>query len=117
MQMKRLAVLTMVFVFLLTASLALAAAEKFFVIKDKNGVCKVISAKEKTPKTIAGPFSSKAQAQAAKEKKCPAAAKPAKKKKSEAAKSTVKRKAKKAKESKAAKKKDTKSSAKDKKKK
>ena len=41
------------------------------VIKAKNGVCRVIKAKEKTPATIAGPFKTKEEAQKAKEKECP----------------------------------------------
>jgi hypothetical protein len=45
-----------------------AAGDVWVVIQDVNGVYKVISAKGKTPKTVAGPFTTKAQAQAAKEK-------------------------------------------------
>lgn len=47
------------------------AAEKWFIIKDVNNVCKVIEAKEKTPKTIGGPYKTKDQAEKAKEKLCP----------------------------------------------
>ena len=64
-------------IFALTATVAVAA-NPWFVIKDKKGVCKVIQAKEKTPKTIAGPFNSKAAAQKAKDQKCPKPAKAAK---------------------------------------
>jgi hypothetical protein len=56
-------------VFALTASLAFAA-DQWVVIKDKNGVCKVIEAKGKTDKTIAGPFKTKDEAKKAKEEKC-----------------------------------------------
>ena len=75
--MKKLLVFLTVVVFALTASFGLAAGKSWFIIKDKNGVCKVIEAEKKTPKTIAGPFASKDAAVKAKEKKCPAA--PAKK--------------------------------------
>ena len=67
-------VLAILVIFALTATVAVAA-DSWFVIKDKKGVCKVIKAKEKTPKTIAGPFASKAAAQKAKDKKCPKPAK------------------------------------------
>lgn len=55
--------------FSLSAAFALAA-DQWVVIKDKNGVCKVIEAKGKTEKTIAGPFKTKKEAQEAKEEKC-----------------------------------------------
>ena len=35
---------------------------------DKNGVCKVIESDHKTPKTIAGPFKSKEEAEKARPK-------------------------------------------------
>jgi hypothetical protein len=47
------------------------AADKWFVIKDVNNVCKVIEAKEKTPKTIGGPYKTEAEAEKAKAKLCP----------------------------------------------
>lgn len=75
MSAKRLALCFSLAVFLFVGVAAYAAGEQWFVIKDKNGVCKVISAKDKTPKTIAGPFSSKAKAEAAKEKSCGSASK------------------------------------------
>ncbi len=40
------------------------------VIKDKNGVCKIIKSDHKTPKTIAGPFKSKEEAEKAEAKEC-----------------------------------------------
>ncbi len=61
-------------IFTLTAFLAVSpgfAADPWFVIKDANDVCKVIEAREKTPKTVAGPFKTKALAEAAKAKTCP----------------------------------------------
>lgn len=68
--MKKLVVFLMVTVFALVSGLAFAA-DKYVVIKDKKGVCKVVKAKDKTAKTIAGPFATKAEAQKAKEEKCP----------------------------------------------
>jgi hypothetical protein len=68
--MKKSLIGLLVVVFCLVGVLAFAAGEQWVVIKDKKGVCKVISAKGKTPKTIAGPFASKAKAVAAKEAKC-----------------------------------------------
>jgi hypothetical protein len=50
------------------------AADPWFVIKDTNDVCRVIEAKEKTPKTIGGPYKTKAEAEKAKEKLCPKSA-------------------------------------------
>ncbi len=74
--MKKLVVFLMVAVFALVSGLAFAA-DKYVVIKDKKGVCKVIKAKkDKTAKTIAGPFATKAEAQKAKEKECPKKKKP-----------------------------------------
>jgi hypothetical protein len=49
------------------------AADKWFVIKDVNDVCKVIEAKDKTPKTIGGPYKTEAEAEKAKAKLCPSA--------------------------------------------
>ena len=56
--------------FLATVSV-LHAADNWFVIQGKDKVCKVIQAKEKTPATIGGPFKTKKEAEAAKEKLCP----------------------------------------------
>jgi hypothetical protein len=77
-------VLMVAAVFVLSATLAVSAEKPWFVIKDSNGVCKVIQAKEKTPKTIdgGGPFTTKAEAMKVKDEKCPkkdAGKKPAKK--------------------------------------
>lgn len=54
----------------LVTAMALAA-DQWVVIKDSKGVCKVIKAKAKTAKTIAGPFAKKEDAVKAKEEKCP----------------------------------------------
>jgi hypothetical protein len=70
MNFKRLVVLLLVVVFALTVTV-LTASANYVVIKDKNGVCKVIEAKEKTPATIAGPFKTKEEAEKAKDKQCP----------------------------------------------
>jgi len=65
--------------FLIAVSLILATGTAFrvgnsyVVIKDKNGVCRVIKASKRTPSTIAGPFNSKEVAQRAKEKERPKA--------------------------------------------
>ncbi len=61
-------------VFVLTTVAAFAAVDSYFVIKDKNGVCKVIEAKDKTPTTMAGPFKTKEEAEKAREKACPQSA-------------------------------------------
>ncbi|MDQ1240068.1 MAG: hypothetical protein QG577_2254 [Thermodesulfobacteriota bacterium] len=57
-------------IFVLTTAVAFAAEESYVLIKDKNGVCKVIKSDHKTPATIAGPFKTKAEAEKAKEKEC-----------------------------------------------
>ncbi len=70
MNAKRVVVLCLALVFLLTTALVLAAGDSWVVIKDKNGICKVIKAQEKTPKTIAGPFKTKEEAEKAKVTEC-----------------------------------------------
>ena len=60
----------LVAIFASTAVFSLAAEEPWFIIKDKNGVCKVIQAKEKTPATIAGPYKTQKNAEKAKDKAC-----------------------------------------------
>ena len=67
MNSKRFVVLLLAVAFSLTITVSLASAN-YVVIKDENGVCKVIQANEKTPKTIAGPFKTKEEAEKAKEK-------------------------------------------------
>jgi hypothetical protein len=71
---KHLVVGFLVVIFSLTAVFSFAAEEPWFIIKDKNGVCKVIQAKEKTPTTIAGPYKTKTNAEKAKDKACAKAA-------------------------------------------
>lgn len=77
---RRVTVVLLVLAFSLVTALAAVAADKWVVIKDKNGVCKVLKVKGKTPKTIAGPFDTEAKAKQAKAKMCPDAAKSSKKK-------------------------------------
>ncbi|MBI5249140.1 MAG: hypothetical protein HY912_06570 [Desulfomonile tiedjei] len=69
--LKKAVLLLITITFLLVSSLGFAAEKKYYVTKDKNGVCKVIQAKDKTPTTIAGPFDSKADADKEKAVKCP----------------------------------------------
>lgn len=71
MKAMRFTGVVLVLVFGLISTFAFAAGQSWVVIKDKNGVCKVIEAKEKTPATIAGPFKSKEDAEKAKAKECP----------------------------------------------
>lgn len=78
-KLKKIVVLLVVVAFSLMSALAWAAAKQWVVIKDSKGVCKVIQAKGKTPKTIAGPFATKEEAQKAKAVKCPKAEKSKKK--------------------------------------
>ena len=70
LKVKHLIVVVLVIVFALTAVFSFAAEDPWFIIKDKNGVCKVIQAKEKTPATIAGPYKTQANADKAKDKAC-----------------------------------------------
>jgi hypothetical protein len=70
MKARRLIGFFIAMFFVLTTVAALAAGDSYVVIKDKNGICKIIKAQEKTPKTIAGPFKTKEEAQKAKEKEC-----------------------------------------------
>lgn len=71
MKVTRFVGVVLALVFSLTAALAFAAGESWVVIKDKNGVCKIIKSDHKTPKTIAGPFKSKEDAEKAEAKECP----------------------------------------------
>ena len=65
----------------LVGASAIAGDKKWFIVKGKSGVCRVISAADKTPKTIAGPYDSKENAQAAKLKLCEDTSKKSEKKK------------------------------------
>ena len=70
--LKKSAVLfAAVIVFVLMSGVALAQKKHWFVVKDVNGVCRVIEAKEKTPATIAGPFKTMEAAEKRKAKVCP----------------------------------------------
>jgi hypothetical protein len=69
--LTKLSVLFVVIIFSLMSGVALAQKKHWFVVKDKNGVCKVIEAKEKTPATIAGPFETKKEAEKRKAEACP----------------------------------------------
>jgi hypothetical protein len=75
LKVRHLIVTLLVVIFLITAVFSFAAEEPWFIIKDKNGVCKVIQAKEKTPATIAGPYKTKTNAEKAKDKACAKAGK------------------------------------------
>ena len=70
MKVKHFVLVVLVTIFFLTAVFSFAAEDPWFIIKDKNGVCKVIQAKEKTPATIAGPYKTKDNAEKAKDKAC-----------------------------------------------
>ena len=76
-------------VFSLTSGLVLAADKpekqqkqdmKWWVLKNKKGVCSLHEGKVKTPTTVAGPFATKPEAEAAKAKECPPKAEKPKKK-------------------------------------
>jgi len=70
MKVRRLTGFFIAMIFVLTTVAVFAAGDSYFVIKDKNGICKVIKGQEKTPATIAGPFKTKEEAVKAKEKEC-----------------------------------------------
>jgi hypothetical protein len=69
MNLKRFVVLLLAVAFALTITVSVASAD-YVVIKDKNGICRVIESTHKTPKTIAGPFKTKEEAQSVKAKEC-----------------------------------------------
>lgn len=50
---------------------AFAEDESWYVVKDKDNICKIISSKAKTDNSVAGPFALKEQAAEALEKSCP----------------------------------------------
>ncbi len=60
-------------ILILATGTAFRVGNSYVLIKDKNGVCRVIKASKKTPSTIAGPFKSKEVAERAKEKERPKA--------------------------------------------
>ena len=58
-------------VFTLVSVSAFAAEKKYYVIKDVKGICKVVHLKEKSAKSIGGPFDKKDDAEKAKKELCP----------------------------------------------
>jgi hypothetical protein len=77
--LKNSAVMFVVTVFFLMAGVALAEKKHWYVVKDKDGVCKVIET-ETVPeplKTIAGPLKTMEEAEKIKAKECPKGAGPA----------------------------------------
>jgi len=74
LKIKTFIVALLVVMFSLTAVFAFAA-DPWFILRDKNGVCKVIQAAERTPASIAGPFKTKEAADKVRDKACAAAAK------------------------------------------
>lgn len=81
MNFNRVWIPLVVVAFALTISVSLASAD-YVVIKDVNGICRVIQSTHKTPKTIegGGPFKTKEEAVKVKEEKCASAKTPAKEK-------------------------------------
>ena len=55
---------------MLTSVVAFADGDSWVVIKDKDNVCRVIKAQDKTANTITGPFTRKEQAEEALTKAC-----------------------------------------------
>jgi hypothetical protein len=91
MKVRRLIGFFIAIIFVLTTIVAFAAGDSYFVIKDKNGVCKVIKAQEKTSTTIAGPFKTQAEAQNAMGQECPKVSSKPSKSPTEPSKPTAKR--------------------------
>ncbi|MDR3604228.1 MAG: hypothetical protein ACLPVO_02025 [Desulfomonilaceae bacterium] len=61
----------MLLAFTLVSVSAFAAEKKYFVVKDAKGVCAVRHLKEKSAKSIAGPFDKKEDAEKSKKELCP----------------------------------------------
>jgi hypothetical protein len=79
--LKRLTVFLLALVFCLVSALSFAADKQWVVVKDSKGNCSVRSTtKGKTPKTVEGPFATKAEAEKAKATACPKSPKPEKRK-------------------------------------
>lgn len=91
MKARRLIGFLIAMIFVLTTVAAIATGDSYVVIKDKNGVCKVIKAQEKTSATIAGPFKTQVEAQNAMGKECPKVSSKPSKSTTEPNKSTAKR--------------------------
>ncbi|MFH0822522.1 MAG: hypothetical protein V2B18_07200 [Pseudomonadota bacterium] len=71
---RRLGLLTallLTLVWVLAAGAADKGTKPWFVIKAKDGSCRVLQAADKTPKTIAGPFATRDMAEKMKDEKCP----------------------------------------------
>jgi hypothetical protein len=68
---RKLSAVFFLLCFLAAPGISLAAADQWAVIKDSAGKCYVKKVKDKTSKTIAGPFKTKAEADRAKAEKCP----------------------------------------------
>ena len=60
---------------------AIAKKWKWYIVKSKDGVCRVIEADAKTPQTIGGPYKSEKNARAAKSEVCATRDLPSEKKK------------------------------------
>lgn len=66
-----IAVLLLVIALSLSAGPGFASEKyRWYIIRGKDNVCRVIKADQKTPATIAGPFKTRENAQAAKEERC-----------------------------------------------
>jgi hypothetical protein len=68
--LKRCVVMVILALFACSPALSLAADKQFFIIKDKKGRCYVKEMEKKSPKTIAGPYTTKDEAEKAKDKEC-----------------------------------------------
>ncbi len=73
--LRKSLVLVILVLFAFSPMLGLAADKQYFVLKDKLGRCSVRQMEKKSETTIAGPFSTKAEAQKAKDRECPKAEK------------------------------------------
>ena len=71
MTIKRFMVQFLVVFCTLISFSTFATAESWVVIKDKQGVCEVVAAQEKTTGIIAGPFKTREEAKNAQNKECP----------------------------------------------
>ncbi|MCL5123867.1 MAG: hypothetical protein M1511_05090 [Deltaproteobacteria bacterium] len=67
--------LAMLLAFTFVSASAFAAEKKYYVVKDAKGVCSVRHLKEKSAKSIAGPFDKKEDAEKSKKELCPKAEK------------------------------------------
>ncbi len=91
--MKRIFILIVIMAIGLGYQLqSVMAKKKWYIIKTKNGVCRVISADGKTDQTIGGPYKSEKNARSAKKKVCETRDLPSKKKKSKSKTSSDKKK-------------------------